>query len=376
MKLLFSIKSMLGEGGGAEKVLADVASGLSARGHDVSILTLDHPGSSFYHLSPSVTRYGMACNAPNRTTNPMAFLQAVPKIRRTVRKIEPDMVIAFMHSMYVPLTFTLLGSGLPLIASEHTVANHYLKRPLQNKLRRWAEARSSLVTIPSEAARATFLQPGERDRAVVFNPVNLTPFAASIGLVAETPPIVVSVGRFMAEKDHSTLLKAFAQVAPEFPDWKLRLVGDGVLRPALEAERRALGLEGRVEMPGFTRDVANVYANARFVVMASRYESFGLVAAEALASGRALLGFDDCAGISEIVTDGENGLLVPAGSSKVSRTQTLAEGLRRLMGDKDLCIRLGSAGPAAISRFSLPSVIDRWEEVIRIARSRKKRFNQ
>lgn len=96
----------------------------------------------------------------------------------------------------------------------------------------------------------------------------------------------------------------------------------------------------------------------------SCYESFGLVAAEALASGRAVLAFDDCAGLREIVTDGQDGLLVPGVCNDAARAHNLAAGLRRLMGDPDLCARFGQAGPAAVARFDIETVLDLWEAVI------------
>lgn len=373
MRLLFAIKSMAVQGGGAEKVLADIANGLFGRGYKVDILTFDEPVASFFDLAAGIGRHDMACNEPGMPTRPMAFLGAAPRIRRTVRALQPDVVIGFMHSMYVPLTATLLGTGIPMIASEHIDASHYAGRPVQRRLRRWAEGRAALVTVPSEAACASFRDAGEPDRIVIANPVDLTPYAPAVGTVVGTPPLLLSVGRFMDQKDHATLLIAFAQVAPEFPDWRLRLVGDGVLRPQLETQRRALGLEERVEMPGYTRDVAAAYAGARCVVLPSLYESFGLVAAEALASGRPVLAFDDCAGVAEIVANGENGVLVSGVPDRAIRARNLAAGLRRLMSDPALCARLGAAGPAAVARFDLPAVLDRWEEAFRLATGRSHR---
>jgi glycosyltransferase involved in cell wall biosynthesis len=104
--------------------------------------------------------------------------------------------------------------------------------------------------------------------------------------------------------------------------------------------------------------MAAEYAAASLVALPSRYESFGLVAAEALASGRALLAFDDCLGIAEIVENGRNGILVSARGERVAH---LADGLRRLMGDAALRARLGAAGPSSVQRFDLPQVIDAWE---------------
>jgi len=141
-------------------------------------------------------------------------------------------------------------------------------------------------------------------------------------------------------------------------------VGDGPLRSDLEVQVARLGLGARVAMPGFTRDVGAAYAKARFVVLPSRYESFGMVAAEALAAGRAVLSFDDCAGIAEIVKSGINGVLVTGHPVREARVTALADGMRQLMADPDMCHRLGRTGLDGTARFGLEAVLDRWENII------------
>lgn len=369
MKILFAIKSLSVLGGGAERVLAEVANGLSDRGYEVSILTFDATGQSFYKLSPQVKRYDLAIGQADRPLAAGLLLLAIFRIRQAVAAVKPDMVIGFMHSIYVPLAMALLGSRIPFIASEHADTTHYKNRPIQRSLRRWAEGQAVLRTVPSETVRRDFLEQGDRDRLVVLNPVDMEPFAPAIGTLAEAPQMIVSVGRFSEHKDQAILLTAFAAVAEEFPNWRLRLVGDGVMRSVLEARRLSLGLDDKVDMPGFTRDVATAYAGARFVALPSRYESFGLVAAEALASGRPVLAFDDCAGLHEVVTDEVNGLLVAGVYDPGDRARAFAAGLRRLMADPALCIRLGAAGPQAVPRFNIGAVLDRWEEIISLAAS-------
>ena len=365
MKVLFAIKSLNVLGGGAERVLVDVANGLSKRGYCVSVLTFDHPGRSFFELLPSIERFNIACNEPGTPTKPLAFILSIPTIRRKIAKFSPDVVIGFMHSTYIPLTIALYGANYHFVTSEHTDARHYINRPVQQCLKQWAESNAKAVTVPSEAARQSFVGTKNYHRMqVVENPVNPQPYMAAIGTVVSAPKVIVSVGRFMHEKDHATLISAFAAVANDFPDWQLKLVGDGQLRPALEAQCRTLGIESRVEMPGYARDVASAYADARFVVMSSIYEALPLVPIEALASGRAVIGFDDLAGLQEVICDGVNGLLVKGGVNRQDRIQSLEEGLRLLMNDLDLCIRLGAAGPASIKRFDIEAILNRWERVI------------
>lgn len=130
MKLLFAIKSLNVVGGGAERVLVDVANGMAARGHEVHVLTFDSPGESFYPLSPLVTRIDIAIGQPGKPTSRTAFARSIRRIRRSVQALGADLVIPFMHSTYVPLVLALLGTGTRIIVSEHVDNTHYLSRPV------------------------------------------------------------------------------------------------------------------------------------------------------------------------------------------------------------------------------------------------------
>lgn len=365
MKILFAIKSLNVKGGGAEKVFVDVVNGLHGRGHDISVLTFDFPGKAFYDLLPDIERRDMEFNKAGVPMPRWGMLRALPRMRAAITCDPPEVIVAFMHSTYVPVALAALGLTVPLVVSEHTEARHYETLPLQRRIRQIVDHhRAALRTVPSEAVRAGYENSSATPAIVVPNPVALEYFEPYRVLPPEEPPVVLSIGRLMEEKDHAVLLDAFARVADTFPDWRLRIVGDGPLRRDLERQVARLRLEARVEMPGYDRDVGKAYGKARFVVIPSRYESFGMVAAEALAAGRAVVSFDDCAGITEIVESGVSGILVSGSADRTARVAALEDGLRRMMEDPDLCRRMGRAGPEGITQFGLEAVLDRWEDVL------------
>lgn len=364
MRLLFAIKSLNVQGGGAERVLTDVANGLRQRGHDVSVMTFDPPGQEFYSLDPRIERIDLAFNEPGTPTSKTAFFATIPLIRAAVKRQRADVVVPFMHSAYVPIALATLGLRKKLIFSEHTDVSHYKGRPFQRLLLETMRPSARATTIPSEGARYSYSKMVMRSMTVIFNPIELSRFASPTSTADTETPQVLAVGRLMEQKDHLCLLRAFASLLREFPQWRLRIVGDGVLRELLEAEIARLGLGGSAALAGFSDDVARDYQRSSFVAISSRYESFGLVAAEALASRRLVIAFDTCVGISEFVRDGVNGLLVPGAGSDEARAASLADGMRRLMADEELRRRLGAAGPEAVSRFGLDTVLDQWEALL------------
>lgn len=363
MHLVFLIKSLDTNGGGAERVLVDVTRGLAGRGHRVTVVTYDKPGSStFYPLDPDIQQIGLGIGRPRAGAG---FLETALRIRalhQTLRRLSPDVAIAFMHSAYIPLAISLARTGIPVVASEHISWDHYLTRPLQRFLLRISTPLFTRMTIMSARIREGF-PPAIRELMVeVPNPVARLGEAdrsqTMTGL--EAPKRILSVGRLEPQKDHRTLVAAFSQLAPEFPDWTLRIVGEGALRPLLQEQVAALGLEGRVEMPGATQDIAAEYQSAAMFVLPSLYESFGLVTAEALSLGLPAIGFADCAGTNELIRHRENGLLVE-GDDRVS---ALADAMRALIRFPGLRAELAARGPASVEKFASDRVAESWENLL------------
>lgn len=365
MRILFAIKNLAHAGGGAERVLVEIASGLVERGHDIAVLTFDAPGRAyFYRLDERVRRIELPVCPNAESLRLDRVLRALPRIRRVVTDMAPDVAVPFMHSAYVPVAAALAGSGVPVLLSEHAPTRHFRDRPVQRLLVRTAEKLAVAKTVPS-TGQLDDHPAAMRSRVYVMpNPVNVASFAAAANAPASSPPVLLGIGRFRAEKNFVELVRAFAAVAPRFPQWKLRLVGDGEERGRIEAELARLNLRERVILAGMTRDPVAEYAAASIVAIPSHYESFGLIAGEALAAGRPVISFDHCIGVAEIVDHGRNGLLVRGGTDAETRVGALEKGLARLMSDPVLRSTLGRAGPASVECYRPDRVLDLWEALL------------
>lgn len=362
MRLLFIIKGLVVPGGGAERVFVSVVNGLAARGHSIIILTLDPPdGETFYSLAEQCPTINLDLSAPGVSLPPRRLVRVVRNIREVAQVRRPDVVVAFMHSMYIPAAFALANAKIPLVASEHIDAAHFADRPLERILVSIARSAADCITVPVAAVRDE-LAPRLRKKTVVIpNPIDLEKFEAIAQPRSDAPHVVLAVGRFMEQKNHVALIEAFAKISDRFPSWKLRIVGEGQLRPLLERCIKKYRLYSKVELPGAIKDIASEFSAAQFFVMPSLYESFGIATAESLASSRAVLGFAKCTGTAELIEHGVNGYLLGSAGDSVDR---LAEGLALLMSSPDLRNSLAANGPKSVSRFSLRKIIDEWEAVL------------
>ena len=171
-------------------------------------------------------------------------------------------------------------------------------------------------------------------------------------------PLAVAVGRLIAQKDHATLLRAFALVRERIPDARARdprLAGRS--RPRRGRSSRELGLEGAVLLPGRT-EIRDWLERADVFVHTSRWEGFGIVLLEAMLAGLPVVATRVSA-VPEVVVSGQTGALVEAGD-----VDGVARELTTLLGDAELRSRLGGAGrERARTEFSVARMADRTIDV-------------
>jgi len=173
----------------------------------------------------------------------------------------------------------------------------------------------------------------------------------------------VAAGRLSDQKNFAALVDAAARLVPEFPALRVVIGGEGELRPDLEAQIRARGLEEVVALPGNLEDLQDLMAAADLLAMPSRYEGLPLVLLEAMAAGLPVVG-TRIPGIAEVVTDGVEGSLVAADDGG-----ELARALGELLGDESRRRRCGEAARAKVTReYDFSRVLTRLEPIVDSAR--------
>jgi glycosyltransferase involved in cell wall biosynthesis len=365
LNIVFVVKALGNPGGGAERILVDVSSGLANRGHTISIISSDPEGrASHYSLDPDVQRVNLGIGCITDKSSASVVLRRMIGIRRTVTRIDPDIVVAFMHSSYLPTGIALMGTGIPMIASEHIGPEHYKSRLLEKLILQLSPLVSERITVVSEQILHSFGWWLRRRMTVIPNPISIpaNKSRAHTGTNPSRTRTLLSVGRLAPQKNQRCLIAAFARVSSQFQNWKLRIVGEGELREELESQIMQLQLMDRIELPGASSDVSKEYANADLFVLPSTYESFGLATAEALLHGLPAIGFSDCPGTNCLIRNGENGVLVKG----LDKTEALARAFEELMSDPEELKRLSNASTEYLERqYDIDSVIDAWEDLLR-----------
>lgn len=374
--------------GGAELSMLMLRAGLRERGHDARLFASSaRPGAgdSFadYECFGTTSRF---C-ALLQTVNPWAFW----RLRQVLAGFRPDVVhvgifltqlsplilplLRHIPSLYqvhwyrpiCPLGTKTLPDGTACHEPAGTVCyrhgclpfHRWVPRMLQMKLwRRWRWLFNQVVAN-SEAVRRRLMAEGFADVGVLRLGIPTRP----LRLPLSSPPTVAFAGRLVEQKGVAVLLWAFAEVVTHVPEARLLIAGDGPERVSLQRLITDLGLSANVLWLGHLprAEVERHFAVAWVQVVPSQFaEAFGLVAAEAMMRGTAVVA-STSDGLTEIVQDGQTGFLVPPGDA-----EALAEALLHLLGDRELAERMGRVGrEVALAHFGEEMYIDRTVELYR-----------
>ena len=240
-----------------------------------------------------------------------------------------------------------------LVSTKHNVHYYEQRERWLRPLTRQIERRADAVVAVSNAVAMEYSHAHRLE--VIHNGVDCAKFAPQ-PLPAGGP--VVCVANFTQQKGHRVLLEAFARLAPEFPDLQLELAGDGPMFEELQARSVRLGLMRSAKFLGAMADVRPALTRARLVVVPSLWEGLGLALLEAMALGRPVVA-SAVDGIREIITTGEDGLLVPAGD-----VSALTEAMQQILRDRELAQRLAVAGrERVVQAFSIEQMARKLERL-------------
>ncbi|MGZ8250098.1 glycosyltransferase family 4 protein [Methylomagnum sp.] len=360
-RLLFFASSL--GAGGAERVLSILANAWAERGKQVTVVTLATPDTDFYALDPRIERIGLAGMVDS--SGPLDAihhnLRRLIGLRRAIAAGRPEVVFSLGDQANVLTLLAGAGLGGKIIVAEHNDPRRHRIGRAWSLLRRITYPWATRVVMLTEGTRRWALTQWPRWRAsAIPNPVELaTPANPLTRPGCFGPRTVVTLGRLAPQKGHDFLIEAFRAIAGRFPDWNLVIFGEGAERPALERTLAEAGLTGRVHLPGTVSDVAGVLAQADLFVLSSRYEGFPMALLEAMAAGRAVVSFDCQSGPADIITPGEDGLLVPA-----ENAPALAEAMAALMADESERRRLGENARPVAERFSPAAILAQWESLL------------
>ena len=348
MNILFLYGSM--KKGGAERVIASLSNRFVDLGDTVTVTVLSSTESA-YELDERVNflRLGIAQDSENPIQAIWHQFRKMRAIKGAYKQIKPDVIVAFD-----PQLASLAKLAVPracVVGSER--ANPYLaRRGFQKKLFVKLSGLTDGFVFQTEGAKGFYPQKTQRKAEVIPNGV-FCALPEKIPSYTERTMSVCATGSLRQVKRYDLLLNAFSHVTAPLT---LHIYGDGALMEALKQQAQDLGISERVVFEGNCADVAAKLTTHRMFVLCSDHEGMPNGLMEALACGCACVSTDCNFGPSELITNGENGLLVPCGDA-----EKLAEAIEKIASDEEFASHLAKNAQGILKTHAPDVIADRFK---------------
>lgn len=358
--------------GGIERSICTKANYLAEEaGYEVTILTTDRKAKqNFFDFSPHIKFIDLQINYSE-----LDRLSAIErwagqikkrkihrqKLNDVLLRIRPDIVIStYSHEFSILCD---IKDGSKKIA-EHHYSKSYVKiknereslfsmkricETLEDKWKRKHISKYDAFVVLTHEAKIAWKK--VHNIYVIPDPLPFFPSRFSNGEHKR----IISVGHLTYHKGFQFLLEAWIKIAKKYPDWRLDIFGEGRYYEKLSRMIFGAAMHDRIAIRPPTKDIQEEYINSSLYVMPSLYEGFGLVLTEAMACGLPCISFDCPVGPGEIITHGEDGLLV-----ECKNTDKLAEAISFLIQDSVLRDEMRDNARVSAQRYLPEKIMQRW----------------
>lgn len=334
-----------------------------------AVLTEKAGAPFFFPLSPKVQYVNFDINFEELNTMPM-YKKVIPFIMKQRRyrrmftdylmELRPDITVSILRR---EINFINdIPDGSRKIGEIHFSKSNYrqfskrflpafvnkaVTRMWHGQMDRQIKRLSKCVILTNEDKQNWL---GFNNIVVIPNPISHFPTVHSDC----SSKVVIAVGRYSHEKGFDLLIKCWQFVNQRHPDWHLNIFGAGE-HAGYEQQAAGLGLSATVHCNGPEKDIYAKYAESSIFVITSRHEGFGLVIAEAMATGVPPVAFTFPCGPKDIITDGVDGLLVENGN--ISK---LTDAICYLIEHDDERRAMGRRGIESAQRYREERIMQQW----------------
>lgn len=311
------------EMGGAQRMTLTIAGALARAGHRVDLVVVSEAGPLGSEVPAGVKVMALrpATSWLRGVARRHGVRAAIPLLAAYIRGHAPDIIFGGANHVAIALAIAHRLARTPstrlVLRATNPIGQRGRSRLKMWTARRLLPAADAIIAVSAPIADDHSALLGSRSRIdLIPEPALDRAFERRLAAAPFHPwlvsgaPLVVTIGRLVRQKDHSTLLDAFAQVADRQPAARLLVVGDGPLRGELDAQIRMLGLGDRVAFAGEIGNPLPALRFARCFALSSRWEGLGIVAIEAAAAGCRIVATDTPA-VRWALRDGRLGRLVP-----------------------------------------------------------------
>ena len=380
------------KGGGAERLMSQLASRWAAAGHVVHLITLSAVETDAHACDQRVIRHGLdlMADSQNFLRGVVANLQRVRRLRNQLRQLRPEFILSFCDRMNIVAASATAGLHVPTWLAEHSDPRKQRLGSLWHGWRKLAYPRATGCIVLTQPIAQWMLHQFPRLRIEVIPPAIAPPSSAHTEAIGDQALNDLSarstregrdltdgtnhdqsryrllmLGRHSPEKNVIGLLGAWKLIAEEFPDWDLVIAGDGPQHAELIQANHELGLDSRVEFTGWIFDPWSLIRSSDALVLPSHYEGFPVSLLEAMSQGLPCVSSPAGDSILELARSGSLELAASAAPAD------LAAALHKVLSSSRRRDELSAAGKALAALYDWSVIGPLWDRLLTDAVARR-----
>lgn len=347
MKICFVIYSL--GNGGAERVLSTISNYFINK-YEITIITFNNE-MSFYKLDERIKIVSLNSNKNSKNIFDAIKnnISTIIKLTKTIKKVNSDVVISFMTTSNILAILACKILNKPIIISERTNYD-FLSSEIWKKIRKIVYPFCNHLVVQSnyDLEKYNFV----KNVSIIENPLFIKDFTEQI----QRKNYFLAVGRLDKVKGFDMLIEAYSKLNTS---WKLKIVGEGKERKALQEQIEILGLSDKVELLGRKNDIEKYYYEAGVFILSSRMEGYPNALVEAMACGCPCISFDCKTGPSSILENYINGILIENENIK-----KLSEAMNKLSLNIENREKLSQKALDIRRKLNIKNIAEKWEYII------------
>ena len=341
--------------GGAERVLSELMAAWVAKGHKVTLIqTMPGIYGRSYNVVSEIESIDIHTN---RKTKVGRYYFETISLLRYLKKRPNATVLAFANASIRIVGICSFFTSNRIVFSERCDPRYTPSTKMMRLLRDWLFGRADVCVFQTQEAKQLFPKNVQKKGIVIPNPIN--PDLPDV-FHGQRRKVIITASRLAPQKNLSMLIRSFAKLVKEYPEYSLEIYGTGDEKKSLQEQINSLGLGKSIKLMGHSSNIHNIMRESAMYVCSSDYEGLSNSILEALGLGLPVVSTDHpIGGARTMITDGVDGFLTPVGDA-----DAFYAAMKFIIDNPDIALKVGENASKIRERWPVQKIADLWLNIL------------